>query len=81
MHYVHANAWIQRTGYEEFARNGEISIARDVEMRFPQEIIVRRALSQVGGNFGGYHFLSNNCEHFANWCTCGKRISRQVMMR
>ena len=81
MHYVHANAWIQRTGYEEFARNGEISIARDVEMRFPQEIIVRRALSQVGGNFGGYHFLSNNCEHFANWCACGKRISRQVMMR
>ena len=81
MHYVHANAWIQRTGYEEFARNGEISIAQDVEMRFPQEMIVRRALSQVGGNFGGYHFLSNNGEHFANWCTCGKRISRQVMMR
>jgi len=81
LHYVHANAWIQRTGFEEFARDGEICAAREVCMSFPQEMIIRRALSQVGGDFGGYHFLCNNCEHFVNWCTCGKRISRQVMMR
>ena len=81
VHYIHANAWVQRTSYEEFSHGGEICTATDVCMRFPEEMIVRRALSQVGGNFGGYHFLRNNCEHFTNWCACGKRISRQVMMR
>lgn len=79
--YIHANAWIQRTDYEAFAKGGDIYVAQEVCMTFPQEMIARRALSQVGGNFGGYHFLTNNCEHFVNWCTCGKRISRQVMMR
>ena len=44
----------------------------------------RRAFGIVvraGCNFGGYNFLCNNCEHFVNWCACGRRISRQVMMR
>lgn len=81
LHYVHANAWIQRTDYDAFARDGEICTAKDVNMSFSNDLVAKRALSQVGGNFGGYHFLSNNCEHFANWCACGKRISRQVMMR
>ena len=81
LHYIHAEAWIQRTGYDAFARDGEICIADDVRFAFPDHIVRKRALSQVGGNFGGYHFLQNNCEHFVNWCTCGRRISRQVMMR
>ncbi len=81
MHYIHANAWVQRTDYEAFAQGGEICTACDVCMNFPPEMIVKRALSQVGSNFGGYHFLCNNCEHFTNWCACGKRISRQVLMR
>ena len=65
LEYIHANAWIQRTS--RFA--------------FPPEEVAQRALSQVGCNFGGYNFLCNNCEHFVNWCACGRRISRQVMMR
>ncbi len=81
LHYIHANAWIQRTDYDGFAQGGAICCADDVRLAFTQDRIIDRALSQVGGDFGGYHFLSNNCEHFANWCACGKRISRQVLMR
>ena len=81
LHYIHANAWIQRTDYDAFAQNGQICTADDVQLAFSQERIMHRALSQVGSDFGGYHSLSNNCEHFTNWCACGRRISRQVLMR
>ena len=81
MEYIHANAWIQRTSCAAFCRGGVICPAYDVRFAFPQEEVARRALSQVGCNFGGYNFLCNNCEHFVNWCACGRRISRQVMMR
>lgn len=81
MHYIQANAWVQRTDENAFAKGGEICLANDVCMTFPLEVVANRALSQVGGNFGGYHFFCNNCEHFVNWCACGKRISRQVMLR
>ena len=69
------------TDYDGFAQGGQICYADDVRLAFSQDRIMDRALSQVGSDFGGYHFLCNNCEHFANWCACGKRISRQVLMR
>ena len=81
LHYIHANAWIQRTDYDGFAQGGQICYADDVRLAFSQDRIMDRALSQVGSDFGGYHFLCNNCEHFTHWCACGKRISRQVLMR
>ena len=37
-----------------------------------------RALALVGYDFGGYNLLTNNCEHFANWCASGARFSNQV---
>lgn len=78
---IHANAWIQRTGIADFARAGDVCEACEVRFAFPEELVARRALCQVGSRFGGYHFLWNNCEHFVNWCACGHRISRQVMLR
>lgn len=38
--------------------------------------IVATALSKVGE--GGYHLLSNNCEHFANFCVFGQSVSTQI---
>ena len=81
MHHIHADAWVQRTSCAQFCRGGAVFPACEICFAFPPEEVARRALSQVGGNFGGYHFLCNNCEHFVNWCTCGRRISRQVMLR
>lgn len=79
--YIHADAWIQRTDRAEFCREGRMFAAPEVRYRFPPDEVAQRALKQVGCNFGGYHFMTNNCEHFANWCACGHRISRQVMFR
>ncbi|KAI6231670.1 LRAT domain-containing protein [Aphelenchoides besseyi] len=43
---------------------------------FPAEIIIERALSKLDTH--GYHLVSNNCEHFVNWCRYDKPISQQV---
>lgn len=78
---VQKTAWIQHTELTDFCCGACPCLAREVHYCFPPEIVAQRALAQVGNNFGGYHFLFNNCEHFANWCACDRRISRQVMMR
>jgi hypothetical protein len=44
----------------------------------PQEI-VRRARSRVGEN--DYRLLTNNCEHYCNWCVSGVSRSAQVEQR
>ena len=81
LHYIQADASIQRTSIQEFGKCDKIIIARAVRYTFPRHEVADRALSMVGSDFGGYNFLSNNCEHFANWCACGRRISQQVMLR
>lgn len=81
LEYIHANAWIQYTDCLEFSQGDEIYPASEVRFLFPPEIVSQRALCQIGSCFGGYNFLWNNCEHFVNWCACGRRISRQVLMR
>eukprot|EP00736_Rhodelphis_marinus_P010960 Rmarinus@m.20139 len=44
----------------------------------PNELVVHRALDRVGSNFGGYHIVRNNCEHFAMWCKTGKAECPQM---
>jgi hypothetical protein len=44
----------------------------------PKEI-VRRARSRIGEN--DYRLLTNNCEHFCNWCLYGVNRSAQVKRR
>jgi hypothetical protein len=41
--------------------------------------IVRRARSRLGEN--DYRLLTNNCEHFCNWCLSGVSRSAQVERR
>jgi Lecithin retinol acyltransferase len=38
--------------------------------------IARRARSRLGEN--RYHILTNNCEHFCEWCVRGEHRSYQV---
>jgi hypothetical protein len=38
--------------------------------------VVRRARLQLGEN--RYHVLTNNCEHFCEWCVRGEHRSYQV---
>lgn len=40
--------------------------------------VANRAIASVGGR--GYHLLFHNCEHFANWCRYGVRLSHQAQI-
>ena len=44
--------------------------------RFDYEEVIRRARSRIGEN--SYRLLSNNCEHFCEWCLRGEHRSEQV---
>jgi len=52
---------------------------------FPAQKILERALCVVHGedrqSYTPYNVLTNNCEHFANWCRTGWSISSQVARR
>lgn len=69
------------TSFEEFSKFGdeiEIRTYSETELinKRDNEQIVEYALSKVGE--GGYNLMHNNCEHFANLCVFGKKISKQV---
>lgn len=79
--FIQIEACIRRTKIEDFAADGNVCRAVDILCAYPPEEIARRALSQVNCDFGGYNFLSNNCEHFASWCANGQKLSKQVLFR
>ena len=44
--------------------------------QFECEEVIQRARSRVGED--RYHLLTNNCEHFCEWCLRGEPRSYQV---
>lgn len=70
---------VRLTTLEEFLKGGypEVRIYSFFERRkiFSPDKTERIALSLVGSK--GYDFVSNNCEHFSNFCAYGKRESMQ----
>ncbi len=75
-----ATADILITSFKAFAKGDAVSLDTKEEATFPPEVIVQRAISSVGSKRGTYNLVSNNCEHFANWCRCGKLVSHQKEM-
>lgn len=62
--------------WDEFADGREVSVRyHPNEPCYSNEDIVKRAYSRLGEN--NYLVLTNNCEHFANWCVTGKEYSTQ----
>ena len=49
---------------------------KELKQKFKDEVIIANALSHVGE--GGYSIIKNNCEHFANFCIFGKKVSDQI---
>ncbi|BBP59652.1 lecithin retinol acyltransferase family protein [Pseudomonas sp. St316] len=60
---------------EHFAHGKPVWIAQE-PYEYTNDEVVRRARSRLGEN--RYRILSNNCEHFCNWCISGKHYSAQV---
>jgi hypothetical protein len=66
---------IEVTDLEHFAKGKTIWILQEQSEYSSDEVVVR-ACSRIGECY--YRVLSNNCEHFCNWCTRGKSYSAQV---
>jgi Lecithin retinol acyltransferase len=59
-----------------FARGQRVWVREDAPSDFDVGEIVRRARSRVGED--RYRLLTNNCEHFCEWCLRGMARSFQV---
>jgi len=61
---------------DEFTRGRGLGIVDSVAPRYAGNTCVERACSRLGED--RYRLLSNNCEHFTEWCISGASRSRQV---
>jgi hypothetical protein len=67
---------VEEVGLACFARGRPVWIRSDVAPTFDPQETVRRARSRVGEDC--YRLLTNNCEHFCEWCLRGTPRSHQV---
>ena len=66
---------VEEVSLSQFAQGREIWIRWEAG-RFSREDVTRRARLRLGEN--RYHLLTNNCEHFCEWCVRGEPRSFQV---
>jgi hypothetical protein len=66
---------IEVTDLDRFGNGSSVWVHQE-QCAFSSEEIIVRALSRVGES--QYKILSNNCEHFCNWCISGNSYSAQV---
>jgi hypothetical protein len=70
---------VEEVSLARFANGHPLTIVDHPKAQFSPDEIVRRARSRLGEN--DYRLLSNNCEHFCNWCLSGVSRSAQVEWR
>jgi Lecithin retinol acyltransferase len=70
---------VEEVSLARFANGRSVEIVDHSESQYAPEEIVRRARSRLGEN--DYRLLTNNCEHFCNWCLSGVSRSAQVERR
>ena len=66
---------ITRTPRDLFARGGRIFV-KSRSMAYLPHVVVQRAESRLDEQ--QYDLLTNNCEHFANWCKTGRSDCEQL---
>jgi hypothetical protein len=67
---------VEEISVEQFADGRCVSINRRAAPSFSADEVIRRARSRVGENH--YRLISNNCEHFCEWCLRGVHRSYQI---
>jgi hypothetical protein len=70
---------VEDVSLSRFVNGHSLRIVDHLQSRYSPEEIVRRARSRLGEN--DYRLLTNNCEHFCNWCLSGVNRSAQVERR
>jgi len=67
---------VEQVPVARFAHRHSVWIRTDRGAAFNRKTVVYRARSRVGED--RYRLLSNNCEHFCEWCVHGENRSYQV---
>jgi len=67
---------VEEVPFAHFARGQRVWVRSDAPSDFDVREVIRRARSRVGED--RYRLLTNNCEHFCEWCLCGTARSFQV---
>ena len=67
---------IEAVSIEQFTQGRALRVLLESSPCFSSAEIVQRALSRIGEDH--YHVLTNNCEHFCEWCLRGEHRSYQV---
>src|SRR5579863_6531832 len=81
VHYAGLARGLRRGPVEEislssFAAGHAVGVIAGVPQKFDARDVVRRARSRLGEDH--YRLLTNNCEHFCEWCLQGERRSYQI---
>jgi hypothetical protein len=67
---------VEEVSLSRFAQGRPICHRRGESLWFDRYEVVRRARMRLGEN--RYNVLTNNCEHFCEWCVRGEHRSYQV---
>jgi hypothetical protein len=67
---------VAETSLAHFSHGHRIWVRSPPAPQFGSDEVVHRARSRVGES--SYRLLSNNCEHFCEWCLHGRPRSYQV---
>jgi hypothetical protein len=67
---------VEEVSLSEFAQGCSMWVRMEESSWFDRNEVVRRARLRLGEN--RYHVLTNNCEHFCEWCVRGEHRSYQV---
>jgi len=67
---------VEEVSLAEYARGRPVRVRTPSGARFDREVVVARARSRLGED--AYRILTNNCEHFCEWCVHDRNRSRQV---
>src|SRR5687767_1065846 len=57
---------VEEVSMESFAQGRAVFVVTHPDVSFAPQEIIRRARSRLGEK--NYRLLSNNCEHFVEWC-------------
>ena len=67
---------VEEVSLSQFAQGRTIWIRASESSWLDPNEVIRRARERLGEN--RYHVLTNNCEHFCEWCVRGEHRSYQV---
>ena len=67
---------VEEVALLQFARGRSIWLRLEESRQFDRDEVVHRARARLGED--RYNVLTNNCEHFCEWCVRGEPRSHQV---